>query len=52
MPLQPGAKREGVDVKKEEKFAALLDTFGAVVFFAVAFLCYLSLSVAWGAGMP
>lgn len=39
-------------MKKEEKLAAILDAVGAVVFFAVAFLCYLSLSVAWGAGMP
>jgi hypothetical protein len=39
-------------MKRDDKLAALLDTIGAVVFFAVAFLCYLSLSVAWGAGMP
>jgi len=39
-------------MKKEERFAALLDTVGAIVFFSVAFLCYLALSVAWGAGTP
>lgn len=39
-------------MKKGERFAAVLDTVGAVVFFAVAFLCYLALSVAWGAGIP
>jgi hypothetical protein len=39
-------------MRKEERLAAFLDTVGAVVFFAVAFLCYLALSVAWGAGMP
>ena len=39
-------------MRRGEKFAAFLDTVGAVVFFAVAFLCYLALSVAWGAGIP
>jgi hypothetical protein len=43
---------EGVVMKREERFAAFLDTVGAIVFFTVAFLCYLALSVAWGAGMP
>jgi len=38
-------------MRKDERFAAFLDTVGAVVFFTVAFLCYLALSVAWGAGV-
>jgi len=39
-------------MKRDEKLATLLDTVGAVVFFAVAFFCYMALSVAWGAGIP
>ena len=38
-------------MRKAERFATVMDTVGAVVFFAVAFFCYLALSVAWGAGV-
>ena len=43
--------KKGVVMRKDERLAAFLDTVGAVVFFTVAFLCYLALSVAWGAGV-
>jgi len=39
-------------MRKEEKLVAILDTIGAVVFFVLAFLCYIAVSVAWGAGVP